>query len=96
MFLKILQNSQENTCARCNVCFHTFHRALYEYSSLPNRRVSRNKRGGGKDEPFFISMVHGINMLVRILRPVAVIKKEQNELKFLIKKQKNQKNGTRE
>ena len=27
-------------------------------------------------------------MLVRILRSVTVIKKEQNELKFLIKKQK--------
>ena len=56
------------------------------YSSLPNRRVARNKRGGGNDEPFFISVVPGISMLVRILRSVTVIKKEQNELKFVIKK----------
>ena len=27
------------------------------YSSLPNRRVARNKRGGGKDEPLLISLV---------------------------------------
>ena len=26
------------------------------YSSLPNRRVARNKRGGRKDEPFLISI----------------------------------------
>ena len=38
----------------------------------------------------------GISMVVRIFRSVTVIKKkEQNELKFLIKtKRKNQKNGT--
>ena len=30
------------------------------YSSLPNRLVARNKRGGGKDEPFLISVVPGI------------------------------------
>ena len=42
----------------------------------------------GKMSPFFISMVPGISMLVRILRSVTVIKKEQNELKFLIKKHK--------
>ena len=65
-------------------------------SSLPNRRVARNKRGGGKDEPFFISVLPGISMMVRIFRSDTVIKKEQNELKFLIRKQRNQKNGTRE
>ena len=65
-------------------------------SSFPNRRVARNKRGGGKDEPFLISVVPGISMVVRIFTPVAVIKKEQNELKFLIKKQKNKKSGARE
>ena len=51
-----------------------------------NKRGARNKRGGGNDEPFFISVVPGISMLVRILRSVTVIKKEQNELKFVIKK----------
>ena len=41
-------------------------------------------------------MVPGISMVVRIFRPVTVIKEEeQNKIKFLIKK-KNQKNGTRE
>ena len=40
-------------------------------------------------------MVPGISMVVRIFRPVTVIKEEQNELKFLIiTKQKNQRNGT--
>ena len=36
----------------------------YAYSSLLNRRVARNKRGGGNDEPFFISVVPGINMFL--------------------------------
>lgn len=27
------------------------------YSSLPNRRGARNKRGGGKVQPFLISVV---------------------------------------
>ena len=35
-----------------------------EYSSLSNRRVSRNKHGGGKDEPFLISVVPGISVIV--------------------------------
>ena len=35
-----------------------------EYSSLPNRRVARNKCGGGKDEPFLISVVPVISMVV--------------------------------
>ena len=34
------------------------------YSSLPSRRVTRNKRGGGKDEPFLISVVPGISVMV--------------------------------
>ena len=34
-----------------------------------------NKRGGGKDEPFLISVVSGISMLVRIFRPLTVIKR---------------------
>ena len=60
------------------------------YSSLPNRRVARNKRGGGKDEPFLISVVPGISMVVRSFTPIT------NELKFLIKIQKNQESGARE
>ena len=34
------------------------------YFSLPNRRAARNKRGGGKDEPFLISVVPGISVVV--------------------------------
>ena len=34
------------------------------YSSLPNRRAARNKRGGGKDEPFLISLVPVISVVV--------------------------------
>ena len=45
------------------------------YSSLPNRCVVRNKRGDGKDEPFLISVVPGLNIVVRIFRPVTVIKR---------------------
>ena len=45
------------------------------YSCLPNRRVVRNKRGGGKDEPFFFSVVPGISMVVRILWSVTLIKR---------------------
>ena len=45
------------------------------YSSLPNRRVARNKRGSGKDEPFIISVVPGISMVVRMFRSVTVIKR---------------------
>ena len=33
---------------------------ITSYSFLPNRRVARNKRGGGKDEPFLISVMRGI------------------------------------
>ena len=44
------------------------------YSCLPNRRVARNKRGVGKDEPFLINMVPGINMVVKIFKSVTVIK----------------------
>ena len=47
---------------------------IIEYSSLPNRRGARNKCGGGKDEPFLISVVTVINMVVRIFRPVTAIK----------------------
>ena len=53
------------------------------YSSLPNRRDARNKRGGGKDEPFLISVVPGISIVVRIFRPVTAIKRrKKNELNF--------------
>ena len=37
---------------------------LRNYSFLPNRRVARNKRGGGKDEPFLISVVPGVSVMV--------------------------------
>ena len=46
------------------------------YSSLPNRRVAWKKRGGEKDEPFFISVVPGISMVVRIFKSVIVIKRK--------------------
>ena len=49
---------------------------LAMYSSLPNRRVAWKKRGGGKDEPFFISVVPGISMVVRIFKSVIVIKRK--------------------
>ena len=35
------------------------------YSSLPNTRGAPNKRGGGKDEPFLISVMPIINVAVR-------------------------------
>ena len=38
------------------------------YSSLPNRRVARNKLGGGKDEPFLISVAPGICMVARNIK----------------------------
>ena len=38
-------------------------------------RGARNKRGSGKDEPFLISVVPGISMVVRIFTPVTVIKR---------------------
>ena len=63
------------------------------YSSLPNRRGSRSKRGGGKDEPFLISVVPK-SMVLKIFRPVTAIKRRTR--KFLIKKQKNKKSGARE
>ena len=44
------------------------------YSSLPGRRVARSKRGGGKDEPFFINVVPGISMVMKIFKSVTVIK----------------------
>ena len=34
-----------------------------------------NKRGGGKDESFLISVVSGISMLERTFRPLTVIKR---------------------
>ena len=48
---------------------------LNVYSSLPNKCVVRNKRGGGKDEPFLISVMPGISMVLRIFRLVTVIKR---------------------
>ena len=47
------------------------------YFSLPNRRAARNKRGGGKDERFVISVVPGISMMARIFRSVTVIKRRR-------------------
>ena len=35
-----------------------------KYSSVPNRRVAPNKRGGGKDEPFLISVMSLISVVV--------------------------------
>ena len=35
----------------------------FRYSSLPNRRAARNKRGGGENEPLLISVVPGIVVL---------------------------------
>ena len=52
-----------------------------KYSSLLNRRVARNKDSGGKDEPFWISVVPGISMMVRIFTPVAVIKRRTKWIK---------------
>ena len=62
VFLEISQNSQENTCARVSflIKLHASGSVAACYSSLPNRRVARNKRGGGKDEPLLISVVPGI------------------------------------
>ena len=37
---------------------------LHVYSSLPNRRVAWNKRGGWKDKPILISVVPRISMAV--------------------------------
>ena len=34
------------------------------YSSLPTRRVARSKPDGGKDEPFLISVVPVISVVV--------------------------------
>ena len=34
------------------------------YSSLPNKRVARNKCDGGKDEPFLNIVVLGISVVV--------------------------------
>ena len=56
----------------------------------PNRRVARNKRGDGKDEPFLISVMPGISMVVKIFRSVTVIKiRKKWIIKFLIKKNNN-------
>ena len=38
------------------------------YSSLLNRCVFRSKCGGGKDEPFLISLVPGISVVVGKMR----------------------------
>ena len=56
-----------------------------------NYRGPRNKRGVGKDESFLISVVPGISIVVRIFRPVTVIKRRTKWNKVLIKKQKNEK-----
>ena len=37
---------------------------IWVYSSLPNRLVAWNKRGGGKDEPFLISLMPGTSVMV--------------------------------
>ena len=70
-------------------------RVIVICSSLLKRRATRNKRGGEKDGLFLISVVPAISMVGKIFRPVTIIKREQNELKLLIKtKQKKSKNGT--
>ena len=38
-------------------------------------RGARNKRGSGKDEPFLISVVPGISMVVRVFTPATLIKR---------------------
>ena len=53
---------------------HSFLIAII-YSFHPNRRVARNKHGGGKDEPFLTRVVPGISMVGRIFGPVTVIKR---------------------
>ena len=47
-------------------CFSSEYCKIFKntYSSLPNRRAARNKPGGGEDEPFLISVVPGISMVV--------------------------------
>ena len=76
VFLWNLRNSEEHLFWRASerllLCIDYF-----IYSSLPNRRGARNKRGGGKDEPFLISVVPGISMVVRVFRPVAAIKRRK-------------------
>ena len=37
---------------------------------------ARNKHGGGKNDPFLISVVPGISMVVRIFVPVTIIKRK--------------------
>ena len=63
-----------NQVTICQISFEIFDvKQIYtqeksKYSSLPNRSAARNKLGEGKDEPFFISVVSGISMVVRIFR----------------------------
>ena len=47
----------------------------FNYSSFPNTRVARNKRGGGKDDPLLINVVPGISVMVGTFRSVTVIKR---------------------
>ena len=37
---------------------------IFYYSSLPNRLVAQNKRGGRKNEPSLISVMPGISVVV--------------------------------
>ena len=69
---------------------------LANYSSLPNRRDARNKCSGGKEEPFLISVVPEISMVVKMFRPVTVIKRRTKWIKVSNLKTKNQKSGARE
>ena len=55
--IKIVQKLQFND----NLTVSFF--ALNTYSSLPNRHVARNKHGGGKDDPFLISVVPMIGVV---------------------------------
>ena len=83
--------------SECKVTTKILHtRCLSYYSSLPNRHVTRNKRGGGKHEPFLISVMPGIINGGENIHASYSNKKKNKKLKFLIKKQKNKKSGARE
>ena len=60
--MPILANNQGFN-KMCVVLIHIAN-YLHVYSSLPNRRVAWNKRGGWKDKPILISVVPRISMAV--------------------------------
>ena len=67
------------------------------YSSLPNRRVVRNKRGGGKDDPFLNQRgtwnKHGGE---NFQASHSNKKKNKMNQSFKLKKQENQTSGARD